>query len=135
MERRSLNAFNASDLAPRAVPVLAAVSELWSRWRATSDKATIDGPRGPRYVAKQGPVLLALKTGAAIFCFHISMKHKIQLKSWDEFQIPMPFTPALVLKAAPIWVPPGSSEAHLRDLHQQMQTTLDNLRIEGDSRW
>src|SRR4029453_3058658 len=23
---------------------------------------TIDGPRGPRYVAKQGPVLLALKT-------------------------------------------------------------------------
>src|SRR6476660_3002092 len=96
---------------------------------------TIDGPRGPRYVAKQGPVLLALKTGAAIFCFHISMKHKIQLKSWDDFQIPMPFTPALVLKAAPIWVPPDSSEAHLRDLHQQMQVTLDNLRIEGDSRW
>src|SRR5512138_1976638 len=96
---------------------------------------TVDGPRGPKYVAKQGPVLLAFKTGAAIFCFHISMKHKIQLKSWDEFQIPMPFTPALVLKAAPIWVPPGSSEAHLRDLHQQMQATLDNLRIEGDSRW
>ena len=96
---------------------------------------TIDGPRGPRYIAKQGPVLLAMKTGAAIFCFHISMKHKIQLRSWDEFQIPMPFTPALVLKAAPIWVPPGSSEAHLRDLHQQMQATLDNLRIEGDSRW
>jgi len=96
---------------------------------------TIDGPRGPRYIAKQGPVLLAMKTGAAIFCFHISMKHKIQLKSWDEFQIPMPFTPALVLKAAPIWVPPGTSEAHLRDLHQQMQATLDNLRIEGDSRW
>ncbi len=62
---------------------------------------TIDGPRGPRYVAKQGPVLLALKTGAAIFCFHISLEHKIQLKSWDEFQIPMPFTKALVLKAPP----------------------------------
>lgn len=96
---------------------------------------TIDGPRGPRYIAKQGPVLLAMKTGAAIFCFHISMKHKIQLKSWDEFQIPLPFTPAVVLKAAPIWVPPDASEAHLRDLHQQMQTTLDRLRIEGDSRW
>jgi lysophospholipid acyltransferase (LPLAT)-like uncharacterized protein len=96
---------------------------------------TIDGPRGPKYVAKQGPVLLALKTGAAIFCFHISMKHKIQLKSWDEFQIPLPFTRAVVLKAAPIWVPPSASEAHLRDLHQQMQTTLDKLRTEGDSRW
>jgi len=96
---------------------------------------TIDGPRGPKYVAKQGPILLALKTGAAIFCFHISMKHKIQLKSWDEFQIPLPFTRALVLQAAPIWVPGDASEAHLRDLQQQLQTTLDNLRIEGDSRW
>ena len=96
---------------------------------------TIDGPRGPRYIAKQGPVLLAMKTGAAIFCFHISMKRKIQLKSWDEFQIPLPFTPAIVLKAAPIWVPHDAPEAHLRDLHLQMQDTLDDLRKRGDSWW
>ena len=96
---------------------------------------TIDGPRGPRYIAKQGPVLLAMKTGAAIFCFHISMKRKIQLKSWDEFQIPFPFTPAIVLKAAPIWVPHDAPEAHLRDLHLQMQDTLDDLRKKGDSWW
>ena len=96
---------------------------------------TIDGPRGPRYIAKQGPVLLAMKTGAAIFCFHISMKRKIQLKSWDEFQIPLPFTPAIVLKAAPIWVPHDAPEAHLRDLHLQMQDTLDDLRKKGDSWW
>jgi hypothetical protein len=97
---------------------------------------TIDGPRGPKYVAKQGPVLLALKTGAAIFCFHVSMKHKIQLKSWDEFQIPLPFTRAVLLQAAPIWVPSDAPEAHLRDLHRQVQATLDKLRDEGDSwRW
>lgn len=96
---------------------------------------TIDGPRGPRYIAKQGPVLLAMKTGAAIFCFHISMKRKIQLKSWDEFQIPLPFTRAIVLKAAPIWVPHDAPEAHLRDLHLQMQDTLDDLRKRGDSWW
>ena len=96
---------------------------------------TVDGPRGPKYVAKQGPVLLAFKTGAAIFCFHISMKHKLQLKSWDEFQIPLPFTRALVLQAPPIWVPVDASEAHLRDLQQRMQVTLDTLRVEGDSRW
>jgi lysophospholipid acyltransferase (LPLAT)-like uncharacterized protein len=96
---------------------------------------TIDGPRGPRYVAKQGPVLLAMKTGAAIFCFHISMKHKIQLRSWDEFQIPLPFTPAVVLKGMPIWVPPDAPEAHLRDLHQLIQETLDDLRRKGDSWW
>src|SRR5437870_6476669 len=99
-----------------------ALAEMAREIRRGCDCAfTIDGPRGPRYIAKQGPVLLALKTGAAIFCFHISMKHKIQLKSWDEFQIPLPSTKALVLKAAPIWVPQDASEVHLRDLHQQMQ--------------
>jgi len=96
---------------------------------------TIDGPRGPRYVAKQGPVLLARKTGAAIFCFHISMKHKIQLNSWDHFQIPIPFTQAVVLKASPIWVPLDASEDLLRDLHRQMQQTLDTLRQQGDGWW
>jgi lysophospholipid acyltransferase (LPLAT)-like uncharacterized protein len=94
---------------------------------------TIDGPRGPRYVAKQGPVLLALKTGAAIFCFHISMKRKIQFKSWDEFQIPLPFTTAIVLKAPPIWAPADATEEQLRRVHDQMQAVLDDLRVRGDS--
>jgi lysophospholipid acyltransferase (LPLAT)-like uncharacterized protein len=115
---------------------LRALAEMVRQIRRGRDCGfTIDGPRGPRYVAKQGPVLLALKTGAAIFCFHISMKHRLQLKSWDEFQIPLPFTRALVLQGAPIWVPRDASDAHLRDLHQQMQDTLDKLRHEGDSRW
>src|SRR6266581_6899828 len=113
-----------------------ALAEMAREIRRGRDTAfTIDGPRGPRYVAKQGPVLLALKTGAAIFCFHISMKHKIQLNSWDQFQVPLPFTKALVLKAPPIWVPSDASEAHLRALHEQMQATLDDLRQRGDSRW
>jgi lysophospholipid acyltransferase (LPLAT)-like uncharacterized protein len=113
-----------------------ALAEMARDIRRGRDAAfTIDGPRGPRYVAKQGPVLLALKTGAAIFCFHISMKHKIQLRSWDEFQIPLPFTRAVVLKAPPIWVPRDTTEEHLRDLHQKMQTVLDELRTKGDAWW
>ncbi len=113
-----------------------ALAEMAREIRQGRDTAfTIDGPRGPRYIAKQGPVLLALKTGAAIFCFHISMKHKIQLNSWDQFQIPLPFTEALILKAAPIWVPPDASEEHLRGLHEQMQAKLDDLRNRVDSRW
>jgi len=94
---------------------------------------TIDGPRGPRYVAKQGPVLLAYKTGAAILCFHISMKHKIKLKSWDEFQIPIPFTTALLLMAEPIWVPENATEEELREWHGKMQEVLDELRLRGDA--
>src|SRR4030095_12905732 len=94
---------------------------------------TIDGPRGPRYVAKQGPVLLAFKTGAAVLCFHISMKRKLQLNSWDGFQIPCPFTTAMVLIAPPLWVPPDASEEQLRGLHEKMQAVLEELRIRGDA--
>jgi lysophospholipid acyltransferase (LPLAT)-like uncharacterized protein len=113
-----------------------ALAEMIRDIRNGRDTAfTIDGPRGPRYVAKQGPVLLAMKTGAAIFCFHISMKRKIQLRSWDEFQIPLPFTQAVVLKAAPLWAPPDSTEEELREIHQKMQQVLDDLRVKGDSWW
>lgn len=94
---------------------------------------TIDGPRGPRYVAKQGPILLGFKTGAGVFCFHIALEKKIQLRSWDEFQIPLPFTRAIVLMAPPIWVPKDATEAHLRDLHAHMQRTLDDLRSRAEA--
>jgi lysophospholipid acyltransferase (LPLAT)-like uncharacterized protein len=113
-----------------------ALAQLIRDVRGGRDAAfTIDGPRGPRYVAKPGPVLLAQKTGAAIFCFHISMKHRIQLKSWDEFQIPIPFTPTVVLKAPPIWVPAEITEEEAANLHAKMQATLDELRVKGDNWW
>ena len=115
---------------------LRALAEMAREIRDRRDAGfTVDGPRGPRYEAQQGPILLARKTGAAIFCFHISMKNRIQLRSWDQFQIPLPFTRAVVLKAPPIWVHPDASEEHLRELHQQMQDTLDDLRHKGDSWW
>jgi lysophospholipid acyltransferase (LPLAT)-like uncharacterized protein len=51
---------------------LRALMEMAQQIRSGKDAAfTIDGPRGPRYVAQEGPVVLAHRTGAAIFCFHI----------------------------------------------------------------
>src|ERR1700676_1124652 len=45
---------------------------------------TIDGPRGPRYVAKPGPVMLARKTGCPVMVFHIGLERAWTLeKSWD----------------------------------------------------
>lgn len=96
---------------------------------------SVDGPRGPRYVAKLGPVLLAKKTGAAIFCFNISTRRHWQLSSWDHFQIPVPFTQALILQAPPIWVPADADETLQRAKHLEMQQLMDRLRIEGDSCW
>jgi lysophospholipid acyltransferase (LPLAT)-like uncharacterized protein len=115
---------------------LRALIEMAHEIRNGKDAAfTIDGPRGPRYVAQDGAVVLAHRTGAPIFCFHVSMKYRIQLKSWDHFQIPLPFTPAIVLKAAPIWAPAKATREELKDLQARMQAVLDDLRTRGDAWW
>lgn len=112
-----------------------ALAEMVRALRHGHDVAfTIDGPRGPRYVAKQGPVILARKTGAAILCFHIGLRRRIQLNSWDQFQIPLPFTRARVFIAPPIWIDAAADEESVRQGHARMQGVLDDLRVRGD-RW
>jgi lysophospholipid acyltransferase (LPLAT)-like uncharacterized protein len=115
---------------------LRALAEMARAVRSGRDAGfTADGPRGPRYVAKQGPVLLARMTGAAIFCFHVSVKHKIQLRSWDHFQIPLPFTPAVLIQGDPILVASHATEQDVRIAHDQVQHLLDDLRKKGDEWW
>ena len=113
---------------------LRALADMARAIREGRDVAfTIDGPRGPRYVAKQGPVILARKTGAAILCFHIALRGKLQLRSWDHFQIPFPFTRARVFVAPPLWIDPVSGEEALRNSHIRMQQVLDDLRQRGEA--
>ena len=96
---------------------------------------TVDGPRGPRYQAKPGPVLLARKTGDPVFCFHISLEKKIQLKSWDLAQIPLPFTRAIVFKAPPIYVSRNADEREVTQKICEVQRVLDQMRTRGESYW
>jgi lysophospholipid acyltransferase (LPLAT)-like uncharacterized protein len=49
---------------------------------------TIDGPRGPRGVAKKGPVLLARMSGAAITAFYVAVERAWVLNTWDKLVIP-----------------------------------------------
>jgi lysophospholipid acyltransferase (LPLAT)-like uncharacterized protein len=88
---------------------------------------TIDGPRGPRYVAKMGAVLLAKKTGAPILPFTVNAKRFYAAPSWDAFQVPYPFTRARVRLAPPIHVPPDASEAALLAKRDELQRALDSL--------
>ncbi len=89
---------------------------------------TIDGPRGPKYVAKPGPVLLARNTGAPVMCFHIALENPWILPSWDDFMIPKPFSRALVRIGKLIPVPEDATSADLERHHADMQATLDRIR-------
>ncbi|MCI0419489.1 MAG: lysophospholipid acyltransferase family protein [Acidobacteria bacterium] len=115
---------------------LKALAEMARCLRSGKDAGfTVDGPRGPRYEVKPGPVLLAKRTGDAVLCFDISLQSKIQLNTWDQMQIPLPFSKALILKAPPIYVPRDANEGELQDKIAEMQWTLDDLRKRGDAHW
>ena len=53
---------------------------------------TADGPRGPIFQTKMGPIKLAQLTGARIGAFHLEPEHAWSMSSWDRFMVPRPFT-------------------------------------------
>jgi hypothetical protein len=94
---------------------------------------TIDGPRGPVYVAKPGPVLLARNTQATIIPFYIALERAWILNSWDRLRIPKPFSRAIVRVALPLAVPADADAEATRALHAEMQARLDRARIDAEA--
>jgi lysophospholipid acyltransferase (LPLAT)-like uncharacterized protein len=95
---------------------------------------TIDGPRGPRYVAKPGPVILARRTGKPISVFHIGLEwaHTFK-KSWDLFRMPYPFSRAVMFVAPPIRVPTDADSEAMKRKQAEMQAALERVRDEAES--
>ena len=113
---------------------IGAVVEMVRLMRAGCPTAfTIDGPKGPRYVAKMGAVLLAKKTGQPILPFTITPKrYWTAKKSWDGFQVPLPFTRARVDIAPPIYVLPETDEGGLTAKRDELQQSLDEINKRSD---
>lgn len=88
---------------------------------------TIDGPRGPKYVAKPGPVLLARASGVPMAAFYVALSDAWVLKTWDEFMIPKPFSKALVRISSKMYVPAQADEKQIRDFHGLLQQTLERV--------
>ena len=89
---------------------------------------TLDGPRGPRYVAKPGPVLLAGSTGAPMVAFHIALNDAWVLNTWDQLMIPKPFSKALMRVSRRMPVPPDASDLQKQQALDELQAALDRVR-------
>ncbi len=96
---------------------------------------TIDGPRGPRYVAKPGAAYLARKSGNPVVPFNVSVEKKWVMRSWDHFQIPRPFSRAVVLVGEPIYVDADAAEEQIEAAEKRIQLSLEQLLERGDSWW
>ena len=86
---------------------------------------TVDGPKGPRYVAKMGPVILAKKTGNPIVPFTVNPERYWQVKSWDGFRVPKPFTRTHIIIAPPIFVPSDADEELMKVKRDELQQVLE----------
>ena len=88
---------------------------------------TIDGPRGPRFVAKKGPVLLARTSGAPITAFYVAVQRAWVLNSWDRLVVPKPFSRILVRVARKIYVSADADDAAVEKCHAEMQAALERV--------
>lgn len=65
---------------------------------------TGDGPKGPYHILKPGPIWFAQKMNVPIVPVTVQFKHYIQIRSWDKFLIPLPFTKGVVIYGEPIFI-------------------------------
>jgi lysophospholipid acyltransferase (LPLAT)-like uncharacterized protein len=87
---------------------------------------TPDGPRGPAYKVQEGIIHLAQLTGRPIIPMSNYTRRKITLRSWDRFQIPLPFARCVLRYGPPFWVPRDATA----EARQQLCLDLEKAMME-----
>src|SRR5215831_15850478 len=102
-----------------------ALLELTSHAKRGYDLAvTPDGPKGPRYIVQHGVIALAQVTGLRITPVTCNTETKICLKSWDGFQVPLPFSRCELILNKPIFVPRDADETGREERRSELQARL-----------
>ena len=91
---------------------------------------TPDGPRGPRYVIQPGVIAVAQLTGLPIIPMCWELKWKICLKSWDRFQIPLPFSRGIIRRGEPIYIGREASEEEREAARLKLETALQKMTVD-----
>jgi lysophospholipid acyltransferase (LPLAT)-like uncharacterized protein len=92
---------------------------------------TADGPRGPIYQTKMGPVKLAQMTGARIGAFHLQPRRAWTILSWDRFLVPFPFTRIAVAWSRWTSVPSGLPNDALEAKREELNAAIERARLQA----
>jgi hypothetical protein len=90
---------------------------------------TADGPRGPIYQTKMGPIKLAQMTGAPIGAFHLEPQRAWKMRSWDEFLVPKPFTRICVSWAQWTYVPSDLAPEEFELKRLKLNAAIERARL------
>ena len=104
--------------------VLTRLKEGWSTFVAP------DGPKGPLKVAKDGVLIMSLKTGVPIISMSFQLEKEWRLSTWDKKRYPVFFTTLKVIYGQPIYVTTTNFEAIKADISLAMNDPSSIL--EGD---
>lgn len=93
---------------------------------------TSDGPTGPLHIFKPGAVMLAQLTQNNLVPISYAASKYWQLKSWDKFIIPKPFSKIVICIGKPVHVSKSLSESELNNTCKLMQSILQKLRLASE---
>jgi lysophospholipid acyltransferase (LPLAT)-like uncharacterized protein len=97
-----------------------------TRWieKNYSIAITPDGPRGPSYKVQPGIIDLAQLTGRPIIPMSNHTSWRITMRSWDKFQIPLPFARCELRYGRPFWVPRDASPPERAQLCADLEKVM-----------
>jgi lysophospholipid acyltransferase (LPLAT)-like uncharacterized protein len=90
---------------------------------------TADGPRGPIYRTKVGPIKLAQMTGARIGAFHLQPERAWTMRSWDHFLVPKPFTRIAVSWARWTQISPNLAPEDFERSREELNAAIERARL------
>ena len=99
-----------------------------------SPAITVDGPRGPRRVAKAGAIDAARKSGAWIIPMAAVPASRIEFsRSWDRFRFPLPFSRVVIIYMPPVVVPPDCRDDAFEAKRLEVEQALHKIeRVAAD---
>lgn len=96
---------------------------------------TPDGPQGPKHVVQGGVVELARLTGAPVLPVTYSASRRKVFQSWDNFNLPLPFSRVVYIWGEPIFVPREISKEELEGKRLLLEKRLKQITTEADHIW
>jgi lysophospholipid acyltransferase (LPLAT)-like uncharacterized protein len=88
---------------------------------------TPDGPRGPCYCVQDGVMSAAQLTGLPIIPVSCHLNWKIRTRSWDRFQVPLPFARCAITVGEAMRVPREATDAERETLRQALEETMRTI--------
>ncbi|MBI5091066.1 MAG: lysophospholipid acyltransferase family protein [Candidatus Hydrogenedentes bacterium] len=93
---------------------------------------TLDGPRGPRRIAKPGVAILAARAQCPIIPNAFTVTRCWRMNSWDRLIIPKPFAKLICAFGAPISPPPNCSPDAIETTRLEVERALNALHDQID---